>query len=222
MRLKTGMTDVAELMAGTEADIAQAMTAATLDGTDELKNDWRDQIGRAGLGARLGRTVRGQTYPNSGTSLDPASWVWTKAPDLIDAYDRGPVILPGSGHSYLWIPTAKTPRRARRFLAPADVEASFGQKFIILKSKTAAGNLLAFIDVAMARYARRVARGVKRRVGLRPKPQLVLMFTLVRQVKVTKRLDIDALAARAQDRWPSLLDRRWSAVPNRTARMRGL
>lgn len=236
MFVKTGMTDVAELMAGTEADLAQILTAATTDGTEELKADWRDEIVRVGLGSRLANTIRGKTYPAAGVSLDPATWVWTKAPKIIDAYSTGVTIVPGKGR-FLCIPTLDVPRkRTGDALSPSEVEARFGRKlqfispsdrgfwtpsithggtaFLVLK------NLV--VRRATGRFRNATPRELKRgRAGERALSSVV-MFILVPQVKVPKRIDLDAIADRATSRWPSLLDRRWSSLPNRAARMKGL
>lgn len=222
MRHQVGMTDMAELMAGTEADIEAVVTAATRDGTEALKEDWRDQIRRAGLGSRLALTVRGATYPQGTASLDAVTWVWTKAPRLIDAYDRGPTIRPTDGRYYMAIPTKNVPRKGRgRRMTPLDVEVAFNQDLIVRPGRH--GNLLAFVDTAFARYSRSQGRAYPRRKQIRPgKPKLVLMFTLVRQVRVRKRLDVQLLANRAADRWPGLLARRWQGLPDRTASMKGM
>jgi hypothetical protein len=79
----------AEIKAGEKA-VTAAMRAA---GT-QLKSDWRGQITQAGLGRRLGNSIRNQTYPKVGESLDAAALVWSKAPVIIGAHDTGPLIAP--------------------------------------------------------------------------------------------------------------------------------
>lgn len=222
LRHRVGMTDMAELMAGTEVDIARAMTVAAQDGTAALKDDWRNAVEEAGLGPKVANTVRGKTFPAAGESLDPASYAWTKAPTIMDAYDRGPLILPTSagGHRYLAIPTKNVPMKGRRRMTPLDVEVSFNQDLVIRRS--ARGNLLAFVDVAAGRFSRSQGAAYGRRKQVRRgKPKLVLMFVLVQWVKVRARISLQAIAGRAQDRYPALLDRRWQAIPDRTARMKG-
>jgi len=220
MRNRVAMTDMAALMKGTEADIEVAITGAMREGTERLKQDWRDVIVAAGLGVRLAKTVRGVTFPKAAMSLEPATWVWTKAPKLVDAYDRGPRILPTDGRFYLAIPTKNVPmkRRGKR-MTPLDVEVAFNQDLIIRPSRN--GNLLAFVEATPSNNRRGFRPLTRGRAARRRVSKLVLMFTLVRQVKVRKRLDLNALANAAQGRWPSLLDRHWLLLPDRTAPLRG-
>lgn len=223
MRFKVGMTDTLELMSQAEADVAAALTRAQRATTDALKADWRGQIRDAGLGSRLANTVQGRTYPLGGESLDPASWVFTKAGRIVDAFDRGPTILPTGGRFYLAIPTAQVPRRAGKRMTPVEVEAFFDQDLIIFRSRR--GNLKAYVDVAYSRFRRSQGRAYGRGTRVRttrPKPKLVQMFTLVARTRLTKRLDIARLASSAAARYPGLLTQAWLVIPNRTAAMKGL
>lgn len=234
MRHRVAMTDTAALMAGTEADIQTVLTRAARDNTEATKEDWRDQIRRAGLGARLANTVRARTYPMIGESLDPATWVWTKAPTIIDAYDRGATIRPVNGSRRLAIPTLDVPKRGRRRLTPEEVETLYDQDLTIRIGRR--GTLLAFVDAqgGIAQWTRANqrlrqygagARGARAAYKPRPKrtgkPIWKLMFILVPQVRVQKLLDTDAVAARASGRFPGLVDRHWSGMPDRTAPMKG-
>ncbi len=77
--------------------------------------DWRAQITRAGLGHRLPRTIRNRTYPTSGDSINAAAFIWSNAPEILNAHDRGALIRSKSGF-WLAIPTeaaGKGPRGAR-------------------------------------------------------------------------------------------------------------
>lgn len=226
MRHRLAMTDTAALMAGTEADIQRVLTDAARDNTEATKEDWRETIRKSGLGARLANTVRARTYPDLGESLDPASWIWTKAPTIIDAYDRGATILPTDGRWYVAIPTLNVPRRGRHVLTPLEVETKFDQDLIIRPGRR--GSLLAFVDVqAKAWLAGQGkaygSRGARAQYKARPrgKPILKLMFILVRKVQVRKRLDLDTIAARATARYPGLVDKHWSGLPDRTAPLKG-
>ena len=62
--------------------------------------DWRGQVRGAGLGPRLANTVRQADFPRSGTSLHAASIVWTKAPDILHAFDGGVLIR---GNYGIWL-----------------------------------------------------------------------------------------------------------------------
>ena len=75
---------------------------------DGLKGSLRKQVVVAGLGARLSRTWRGRTYANKGH--DAASLVWSKAAQIVRAFDKGAVIK-GKGGRWLAIPTPAAPKR---------------------------------------------------------------------------------------------------------------
>ncbi len=69
-----------------------------------LKTAWRVQITGAGLGRRLANSIRSQTYPKAGESLNAAALVWSKAPVIVGAHDTGPLIRSKDGF-WLAIPT---------------------------------------------------------------------------------------------------------------------
>ena len=115
--MKLGFEISPDLLAAMEQEIKageRAVTRAMQAAGQELKADWRAQITRAGLGARLARTIRNQAYPKRGESLEAAALVWTKAPQIIGAHDSGPLIRSKSGF-WLAIPTEAAGKgRARR------------------------------------------------------------------------------------------------------------
>ncbi len=82
----------------------RAVTAAMRQAGGDLKAGWRRQITGAGLGQRLARSIRNKTYPERGESLDAAAFIWSKAPKIIHAHDRGVLIRSKNGF-YLAIPT---------------------------------------------------------------------------------------------------------------------
>ena len=64
------------------------------------------QVTGAGLGQRLANTIRANRYPRSGESINAASLVFSRAPKIVDAFDRGALIRSKHGF-YLAIPTAE-------------------------------------------------------------------------------------------------------------------
>ena len=46
----------------------------------------------AGLGTRLGNSIRLATYPKGSESLNAAALVWSNAPVIVGAHDTGPLI----------------------------------------------------------------------------------------------------------------------------------
>jgi hypothetical protein len=82
----------------------KAVTAAMREAGTGLKTAWRGQITGAGLGRRLANSIRSQTYPKAGESLNAAALVWSKAPVIVGAHDTGPLIRSKDGF-WLAIPT---------------------------------------------------------------------------------------------------------------------
>jgi hypothetical protein len=71
-------------------DLERAVTSGTRDAGRGLKTELRRQVSSAGLGQRLANSWRDRHYPNQ--KLDAASLVYTKAPQIIRAFDEGAVI----------------------------------------------------------------------------------------------------------------------------------
>jgi len=113
MKLKLDITpDLAAMMAAEIRAGEKAVTAATREAGNILKTAWRAQIVGAGLGQRLARSIRSQTYPKGRQSLNAAALVWSKAPVIIGAHDTGPLIRSRNGF-WLAIPTEAAGRGFR-------------------------------------------------------------------------------------------------------------
>lgn len=76
---------------------------------DGLKKDLRDQVTGAGMGSKLANTWRSAVYENRG--YDPVGFVYTRAPQIIQAFDQGVLIKPQGGHVWLAIPTDTAPKK---------------------------------------------------------------------------------------------------------------
>ena len=70
--------------------IERAVATGTRDAGRGLKTELRRQVASAGLGQRLANSWRDKHYPNQ--KLDAASLIYTKAPQIIRAFDEGAVI----------------------------------------------------------------------------------------------------------------------------------
>jgi hypothetical protein len=187
-----------EIKAG-ESAVTRVLQAAG----QELKADWRGQITRAGLGARLARTIRSQSYPKRGESLEAAALVWAKAPQIIGAHDSGPLIRSKSGF-WLAIPTEAAGKgRGGKRLTPGDWEQRRGLRLRFIYRRRGPSLL-----VAEGRLNSRgigVASRSKTGRGLTTVP----VFLLVPQVKLRKRLDLARDAARVQAQVPGRIVREW-------------
>jgi Family of unknown function (DUF6441) len=89
-------------------DIERAVATGTRDAGRGLRTELRRQVVSAGLGQRLANSWRDRHYPNQ--KLDAASLIYTKAPQIIRAFDEGALIRSRRGR-FLAIPTGNAPRR---------------------------------------------------------------------------------------------------------------
>ena len=113
MKLKLDIApDIVAQMAAEVAAGERAVTSAMRQAGTDLKSDWRAQITGAGLGTRLGNSIRLASYPKSGESLNAAALVWSKAPVIIGAHDTGPLIRSKTGF-WLAIPTPAAGKSTR-------------------------------------------------------------------------------------------------------------
>lgn len=191
----------------TEKNIATGAKLGALRFTERAKLAFRDDVRKAGLGDRLANTWQGKTYPQGKPSASPAAFIYSKAPLIINAFTEGVTI---THHDSLWlaIPTENTPNvgkgRGRRKASPLDVEVIFNQDLIIFPGR--GRQLLAFVDVAAAKKTGRHVRDKQGRfLGGKGKPSLVLMFVLVPQVTLRKRLNWPQLAADLNETFADLI-----------------
>lgn len=112
MRFIIQHPDLRKAPAETRKDIERAVMSGMRDAADGLKQDLRDDVVATGLGERLSRTWRGKTFPEAGESAEGAAYVWSRAPKIVDAFDRGVVIRSARG-LFLAIPTAAARNRRK-------------------------------------------------------------------------------------------------------------
>jgi hypothetical protein len=185
-------------------DIERAVATGTRDAGRGLRTELRRQVASAGLGPRLANSWRDKHYPNR--KLDAASLVYTKAPQIIRAFDEGAVVRSQHGR-FLAIPTENAPRKGtdgRRIKPSTFPEHRFGPLQFVPRSS---GPSLLVVDGLRASYSRQTGqlRGFRRATDRARRSgqglTTVVMFLLVPQVKLRKRLDV----ARAAERWSAQL-----------------
>ncbi|KGK99955.1 DUF6441 family protein [Thalassobacter sp. 16PALIMAR09] len=188
----------AEILAGEKA-VTKAMKVAG----GKLKSDWRTQITRAGLGRRLANSIRSQTYPKAGESLEAAALVWSNAPQIIGAHDTGPLIRSKDGF-WLAIPTPAAGKGARgKALTPGEWERRRGLRLRFVHRRRGPSLLVA--DGRLSSRGLGVASRSKTGRGKATVP----IFLLVPQVKLAKRLSLAKDADRAQAAAPGLIVANW-------------
>ena len=189
----------AEIVAG-----ERAVTAAMREAGTGLKASWRGQIVGAGLGARLANSIRSETFPKAGVSLNAAALVWSKAPVIVGAHDAGPLIRSKNGF-WLAIPTPAAGRApGGRRITPAAWERRTGMRLRFVYRRTGPSLLVADGTRINARGLAAVSRSKTGR-GQVTAP----IFLLVPQVKLPKRLDLARDAERVHDAVPGLIVANW-------------
>ena len=189
----------AEVAAGQKA-VSTTMAQAGLG----LKTAWRAQITGAGLGQRLANTIRSQTYPEGRNSLDAAALVWSNAPVIIGAHDTGPLIRSSSGF-WLAIPLPAAGRAlGGKRITPGMWEQKTGLRLrFVYRSR--GPSLLVADAVRLNTKGQAAVSKSKTGRGQVTAP----IFLLVRQVKLSKRLDLARDAERVSDAVPGLIVANW-------------
>jgi hypothetical protein len=204
MRLRVAFNpDIAALMQAEIAAGEKAVSAAMREAGSSLKSAWRTQITGAGLGTRLGNSIRLATFPRTSNSLNAAALVWSKAPVIIGAHDTGPLIRSKDGF-WLAIPTAaagKSTRGGR--ITPGEWERRTGLRLRFIYRRRGPSLLVA--EGRLNTKGRAVASRSKTGRGVATVP----IFLLVPQVKLRKRLDLARDAERAVDGVPRLIVANW-------------
>ena len=203
MKLGLPATDIAALMQAEVRAGEKAVSAAIRDSGTGLKTAWRGQITAAGLGPRLARTIRAQTYPAGKPSLNAAALVWSRAPVIISAHDTGPLIR-SRGGLWLAIPTEAAGKgRGGKRPTPREWEARTGLTLRFIPRRRGPSLLVA--EGRLNSKRRAVASRSKTGRGLTSVP----IFLMVRQVRLRKRLDLARDAERAVNGLPGKIVAGW-------------
>jgi hypothetical protein len=182
----------------------QAVTAAMKVAGSELKQAWRQQITGAGLGQRLPRSIRNKTYPEHRDSIDAAAFIWSNAPEILSAHDRGVLIRSKNGF-YLAIPTEAAGKgRGGARLTPGEWERRRGMRLRFIYRK-GGPSLLVAEKARINTRGTAVASRSKTGRGQVSAP----IFILVPQVKLRKRLDLTRDAEKVARSVPGLIVEKW-------------
>lgn len=204
MRLKVEVKgSVDEILQAERRKGGVAVQKAMASISTQIKQAWRGQITGARLGTRLANTVRSEVYPRSRASMRSAAEVWTKAPQIIGAFERGAVIRAKNGF-WLAIPLpAAGSARGRGRLTPAEWERRRGIKlrFVFRRGLTS-------LLVADGRQNKK-GLGVESRSKTGRGRATVPIFALVPQVTLRKRLDLYRDAMRLARGLPARIVANW-------------
>jgi hypothetical protein len=201
--------DLRKIMAEEIKDAEDAVTAGMRQAADGLKADLRRQVTEAGMGQRLANTWRAELYPKGRKSIKAAGFVFTRAPTIIRAFDQGAVIKSKHGF-WLAIPTpaAGTGPRGKR-MTPSLWEQMHGSHLRFIYRRGAPSLLVA--ENMRARTGKRggFAKGSASALRTGRGLATVVMFILVPQVSLKKRLDVGGAAERWGSALPELIVGNW-------------
>jgi hypothetical protein len=139
----------------------------------------------------------------TGTSLNAAALVWSKAPVIVGAHDTGPLIRSKTGF-WLAIPTPAAGRApGGRRITPLAWERRTGLRLRFVYRRTGPSLLVA--EARLSSRGRAVASRSKTGRGLATVP----IFLLVPQVRLPKRLDLARDAAAVHAAVPGLIVANW-------------
>ncbi|MAC81486.1 MAG: hypothetical protein CML66_25885 [Rhodobacteraceae bacterium] len=203
-----------------EDELALAEAAVTLGrrrAAEGMKFALRAET-RSELGNRVANAWRSKIYPGTGDSLSTAGLIWTNADNLVAAFAEGTPIKSNSGH-FLAVPTEDVRRLKykRKRVTPENwPEHRFGPlRFVARNGKPP----LLVVD------NQRQTKGKNSRSGYalsRSKKALetghglstVVMFFLVPQVRLGKRIDPDAIIEDWAGREVRLIDQAFEELGN--------
>jgi hypothetical protein len=212
MRLTAAVSgDLRKLVAEEMRAAETAVTAGVRQAGEGLKAEFRRQVASAGLGGRLANAWRDRHYPNQ--KVDAASLVWTKAPQIIRAFDEGAMIRSQRGR-FLAIPTENAPRRGtdgKRISPSTFPEHRLGPLRLVARPGRAP---LLVVDGLRASTGRRAGfrRASQRALRTGQGVVTVVMFVLVPQVRLRKRLDVEGATRRWHGQLPRLVIEAWPPV----------
>lgn len=198
--------DLQKMMADEVLAAEKAVTRAMRGFASAGKADWRAQVARS-LGSRLGNAVRSQVYPKSGESIEAAGMVYTKAPEIIGAHEQGVTIRSRDGF-WLAIPTAEAGSNYKRQrMTPGLWEQKTGRRLRFIYRR---GRPSLLVADAKFTKAGRVGKGRMTKAGRYGKGSVsVVIFILVPQVKLPKRLSLMAAGERLAAGIPAAIVKNW-------------
>jgi len=204
------LDDLRKIMEAEERAGRVAVSGGMNAAASGLQAAWRRQVESAGLGSRLARTIRSEVYPRQRPSSNAAALVWTRAPVLIDAFDRGALIRSSDGF-FLAIPTEAAGQRGlgRTRVTPGGWEQRTGIRLRFVY-RSPLPSLLVADDARMTTRGRAVLNRRRARAdGTRTGSMTIPIFILVPQVRLRKRLDLARDAEAWAARLPRLITEHW-------------
>lgn len=224
VRIQAAITGDLEKVMRQELDDARgAVTRGVTRATEGLKLAWRREVVSAGLSTRLSNTIRAEVYPKGRESRSAAGLVyvkpgkpgrWGSAVAILTNLSKGAVIRARNAR-YLAIPTENVPRKRGRGnggrMSPTEVEDMYNRDLVLVKRPGRPALLImpglvssrsgkTFRSATSARAKRDAAR-----TGAARGEVSVVMFVLVAQVTIARRIDFDKAGREWADKLPGLI-----------------
>ena len=209
MRLKAAITgDLPKFMASQVDAAKEAVTQGVRKVATDIRDDLRRQVVAAGLGVPMSRTWKVDFYPKGRNSLKAAGLVYPDMARVIRAFAEGTTIRSKHG-KFLAVPSEAAPKRGigGKRISPSNFpEHSYGKLRFVFRPH---GVSLLVVD-----NVRATAKG-----GFRKAPDsakrsgrgltTVVMFFLVPQTHLKKRLDIQSVADDRAQELPDAILNAW-------------
>ena len=215
-------TPMPDLLAAHRRSTDTTVQAAVFEATFGMVEEFRDNLAAAFPNSRRAPTlVTANVFPSrtGAVSINAAGSVVGRGgknspwPLPLKAFNQGAVIRGGAQGASLAIPTARVPMNGRRRMTPHEVEQRFGEKlkFVPARNGERGAGMLVLEQQVLGRSGRvRRATAGRARLGRRAEP--LVMFILVPQVRVPKKLNFEAIHQRWASAMPSILDRQASRI----------
>jgi hypothetical protein len=209
IRLKAAASGNLEAMLAEELNLAQN---AVSSGMTELARDFKEELAadvvRGGLGRKVSRSWRANTYPEHTVSMSAAAVVHTKAPKLVDAFDHGREIR-SKNKKWIAVPTMWAPKRGvgRKRISPSNFpEARYGPLKFIYRDK--GPSLLVVEDQRTVKSKRGGFALSRNKRALKSKKSLsiVPMFYLFKKTRLKKRLNVASISEKYNRRLGRYID----------------
>ena len=191
----------------------EAVTKGVSEVTNRIKNELRQQVASAGLGNKVAKSWQSKVYPKGKTSIEAAGWIYSKAPKIIRAFNDGDIIKSKFG-KFLAIPTPSAPKRGvggKRINPSNFPEHSLGKlRFIYRRGSVS----LLVVDNLKASNGKRGGFRKASESALKTGRGLAtaVMFFLVPQVQLKKRLDYQSVVLRERGNLPQVILENWKEV----------
>lgn len=199
--------NLTEILKEEEKNLARAVTDAVREIETGLKEELRQQVRGSGLGEKLAKAWQSKTYPRGKDSLNAAAFVYSKAPVIHRAFNESTIIKSKDGW-FLAIPTAAAPKTAGgKRITPSLYEKFIGRLRLIYRRGRPS---LLVADNQRARTGKRggFTKASDRAIATGRGVVTVVMFILVPQVSLRRRLNFESASNNWQSRLPAAVLKR--------------